>query len=188
MPFRAVHPPRSSKQKTTPTKNRPHSCGRLIHLQKRIVLPLVLILLMRQTQPWTNQNRIDLESKASQVLHQKRIDFSCKNSFQRVVPFRAVHPPRKSKQKTTPIKNRPQSCGRLTLLQKQSCHHGPTKTELAWNQKLHKCFIKKASISIIKMVFKGVFKGVCPSEQFTPQEAVSKKPPQLKIGPTAVAG
>ena len=83
MPFRAVHPPRNSKGKTTPIKNGHHSCVRLIHLEKKkkLMLPLVLLLLMCQTPPWTNQNRIDLESEASQLLHQKSIDFNCKNGF-----------------------------------------------------------------------------------------------------------
>ena len=156
------------------------------------MLPRVLILLMCQTPPWTNQNRIDLESEASQLLHQKGIDFNCKNGFQRGMPFRAVHPPRSSKEKTTTITNRPQNCGRLLVvffvfffLKKKGCHlyvyywcarlhHGPTKTELTWNHKLHSCFIKRASSSIAKMVFKGG----CPSELCTPQEAVMKKPPQ----------
>ena len=31
-----------------------------------------------------------------------------------------------------------------------------------------------------------VFKGGCPSELLTHQETVREKPPQLKIGPTAV--
>ena len=31
-----------------------------------------------------------------------------------------------------------------------------------------------------------VFKGGCPSELFTPQETAREKPPQQKIGPTAV--
>ena len=74
------------------------------------MLPLVLILLMCQTSPWTNQNRNDLESKASQLLHHRSIDFNCKNGFQRGMPFRAVHPPRNSKGKTTTIKNRPHRC------------------------------------------------------------------------------
>ena len=56
--------------------------------------------------------------------------------------------------------------------------------ELPWNHKLHNCFIKRASISIAKIVFKGG----CPSELFTPQETVRENPPQLKIGPTAVEG
>ena len=107
VPFRAVHTPRNSKGKTTPIKNRPHSCGRLIHLQKRkMLLPLVLILLMRQ------DSTLD-QPEASQLLHQKSIDFNCKNCFQRGMPYRAVHPPRNSKGTTTAIKNRPHSCGRL---------------------------------------------------------------------------
>ena len=80
-------------------------------MQKRkLMLPLVLILMMCQAPPRTNQNVIDFESQASQLLHQKSIDFKCKNGFQRGMPFRAVHPPRTSKGKTTPIKNRPHSC------------------------------------------------------------------------------
>ena len=58
---------------------------------------------MCQTPPWTNQKRIDLESQASQLLHQRSIDFNCKNGFHRVVHYRAVHPPRNSKEKHTPI-------------------------------------------------------------------------------------
>ena len=119
-PYRAVHPPRNSKGKTTPIKNRPHSCEVDPFAKKeKLMLPLVLILLMCQTPPWTNQNRNDLESEASQLLHQKSIDFNCKNGFQRGMPFRAVHPPRNSKGKTTPIKNRPHSCVRLIHLQKK---------------------------------------------------------------------
>ena len=92
---------------------------RLIHLEKRkLMLPLILILLMCQTPPWTNQNRIDLESEASQLLHQQKIDFNCKNGFQRGMPFRAVHPPRSSNEKK-PNKNRLHSCGRLIHLQKK---------------------------------------------------------------------
>ena len=156
------------------------------------MLPLVLILLMCQTSPWTNQNRNDLESEASQLLHQKSIDFNCKNCFQRGMPFRAVHPPRNSKGKTTPIKNRPHNCEVDPFARKETdaatctytigLHHELTKTELTWNQKLHTCFITRVSISIAKMVFKGI----CPSELFAPQETVREKPPQLKIGPTAV--
>ena len=123
---------------------------------------------MCQTPPWTNQNRIDLESEASQLLHQKSIDFNCQNGFQRGMPFRAVHPPRNSKIKTTPTKNRPHSCVVDPFAKKQTdvatctytidvprLHHGPTKTELTWSQKHHSCFIKRASISIAKIVFKG---------------------------------
>ena len=97
MPFRAVHLPRNSKRKTTPIKNRLHSCGKLIHLQKRrkLLLPLVLILLMCQTPPWTNQNRIDLESQASQLLHQKTIDFNCKKWFAKGEALQSCSPPRK---------------------------------------------------------------------------------------------
>ena len=160
----------------------------LIHLQKRkLMLPLVLILLMCQTSPWTNQNRNDLESEASQLLHQKSIEFNCKNDFQRDMPLRAVHPPRNSKGKTTPIKNRPPQLWGWSICKKENwcchlylyywcarLHHGPTKTELTWNQKHHSCFINIASISIAKMVFKGG----CPSELFTPQETVREKPPQ----------
>ena len=114
----AVHPPRNNKEKHTPIKNRLHTCVRLIHLKRKLLLPLVLILLMCQTPPWTNQNRIDLESKASQVLHQQSIDLNCKNGFQRGVPYRAVHPPRNNKGKTTTVKNKPHNCGRLINLQK----------------------------------------------------------------------
>ena len=99
MPYRVVHPPRNSKGKHTPMKNRPHTCVRLIHSKRKLVLPLLLIQLMCQTPPWTNQNRIDLESEASQLLHQKSIDLNCKNGFQRGVPFRADHTPRQSKGK-----------------------------------------------------------------------------------------
>ena len=119
MPLRAVHPPRNSKGKTTPIKNRPHSCVVDPFRKKKMMLPLVLILLMCQTAPWTNQNIIDLESEASQLLHQKNIDFNCNNGFQKGVPLRAVHPPRTSKGKTTPIKNRPHSCVRLIHFQKR---------------------------------------------------------------------
>ena len=49
----------------------------------------------------------------NQKLHncfiQKVSIFKCKESFQRRVPFRADHTPRKGKGKTTPIKNRPHS-------------------------------------------------------------------------------
>ena len=72
------------------------------------MLPLIVTYTIdAKTPPWTNQNRIDLESEASQLLHQQNIDFNCKNGFQRGMPLRAVHPPRDSKRKTTPIKNRP---------------------------------------------------------------------------------
>ena len=63
--------------------------------------------------PRTNQNIIDFESQASQLLHQKSIDFNCKNGFQREVPYTADQPPTSSKEKTNPIKNRPHSCGML---------------------------------------------------------------------------
>ena len=81
MPFRAVHPPRNSKGKTTPIKHRPHSCVVDPFANRKLMLPLVLILLMCQTPPWTNQNKNDLESEASQFLHQKSIDFNCQNGF-----------------------------------------------------------------------------------------------------------
>ena len=71
---------------------------------QKIRLPLVFILLMCQTPPWTNRNRIDLESEASQLLHRKSTDFNCKNGFQKGMPLRAVHPPRNSKEQSTPIK------------------------------------------------------------------------------------
>ena len=75
---------------------------------------------MCQTPPWTNQNRIDLESEASQLLYQKSIDFNCKNGFQRGMPFRAVHPPRNSKGKTTPIKIGPTAVRLIHLPKKKT--------------------------------------------------------------------
>ena len=123
MPFRAFHPPRNSKGKTTPIKNWPHSCEvdpfRKKQNKKTLMLPLVLILLMCQTPPWTNQNRIDSESEASQLLHQKNIDFNWKTGSQRGMPLRAVQPPRNSKGKTTPIKIGPKAV-RLIDFQKRN--------------------------------------------------------------------
>ena len=153
----------------------------LIHLQKsKLMLPLVLILLMFQDSTMNQPKQKWLGIRSITVA-------SSKHGFHRGMSFRAVHPPRNSKGKTTPIKNRPHSCEVDPFAKKENwcchlyfynwcarLHHVPIKTEMTWNQKHHNCFIKRTSISIATMVFK---RG-CPWELFTPQEPVREKPPQ----------
>ena len=168
-PSELFTPQEAVRNKNTPIKNWHHSCGRLIHLPKKIATCTYTIDVPDSTMDQPKQNWLGIKSFTSASSKEHRLQLQ--QWLSKGMPFRAVHPPRSSKEKTTPIKNRPDLCGRLICVSKKQLktkcchlylyywcarlHPGPTKTELTWNQKLHSCCIKRGSISIQKWFSKG---------------------------------
>ena len=148
---------------------------------------------MCQTPPWTKQNIIHLESTASQLLHQKSIDFNCKNGFQRGMDaLQTCSPPQETVREKPPQKNRPHSCVVDPCAKKQTevatCTYTIDVPDSTMDQsKQNWLGIRSITIAsskehrfqLQKWFSKG---GGCPSELCTPQEAVRKKTPQSKIG------
>ena len=121
MPFRAVHPPRNSKEKNKPNKNRTHSCIRLIQLQKKQTAVATCTYTIDVPDSTTDQPKKKcLGIRSITVGSSKEHRFQLQTWFSKGMLFKAVHPPRSSKKKTTPIKNRPDHCGRLFFVGKNN--------------------------------------------------------------------